>query len=215
MANNRHLYGFRWVGSVDGACYPKPREFIIASAAQPTPEGANTGFSIGDPVDLLTDGTVMLSGDANYNGPFYGVIVSINNAKVDANSRARPTSYLPGGVTWANKQQQSRVGVVPFGRNIWEIDCNTALANEAAFQLLIGANCDMIHVPDTSNADKPRANPFLNISTANTTATLAFRIFGISKSMDNVDFSGTNVKLLVVGNQIFDPMSTAAGELGV
>jgi hypothetical protein len=74
----------------------------------------------------------------------------------------------------------------------------------------------MVFSRDTSIPDQPRCNPVLDISTHATTAALMFRIVGVSKSRENADFSGANVKLLVQLNQGLDPvLNGATGMAGV
>ena len=215
MADNRHKYGFRFYATQSGAQRPAAFEGIIASAYAGD-VGGSVGVSLGDPVVRLADGTYELAQDTNTSDRLYGVIVGIRG-KVDANGKARPCSYLPSGTTYALEETTSKVMIVPFSDHIWEIDVDDAVTATtlAAYRALMGLNADFVYSRDTSNADKPRANPVLDISTANTTAALHFRLVDVSKTQENQDFSGANVKVLVQLNQGADPMLGTTGVAGL
>lgn len=215
MADNRHKYGFRFYATQSGAQRPAAFEGIIASAYAGD-VGGSVGVSIGDPVVRLADGTYELAQDTNTSDRLYGVIVGIRG-KVDANGKARPCSYLPSGTTYALEETTSKVMIVPFSDHIWEIDVDDVVTATtlAAYRALMGLNADFVYSRDTSNADKPRANPVLDISTANTTAALHFRLADVSKTQENQDFSGANVKVLVQLNQGADPMLGTTGVAGL
>ncbi len=204
MANNRHLYGFRYYSNIAGGGIGPATEYTVASGYAPTPAATATGIVAGDPVEFLTNGTLQLMGDTALTGltTGFGVVAGINNAKVDPNGRARPTSFYPSGTTYATKATETRLAVLPFGRVLWQIDVNdnTTATTEAAYKALIGEFCGLTYSPDTADANKPKANPLLNISSHTVTASadVPFQIMGISKTAENVDFSGTFVKLLVM-----------------
>lgn len=216
MADNRHKYGFRFYATQSGAQRPAAFEGIIASAYAGD-VGGSVGVSIGDPVVRLADGTYELAQDTNTSDRLYGVIVGIINAKVDANGKSRPASYLPSGTTYATEANTSKVMIVPFSDHIWEIDVDDAVTATtlAAYRALMGLNADFVYSRDTSNADRPRANPVLDISTAATTAGLHFRLHDVSKTQENQDFSGANVKVLVQLNQGADPTIGTTGVAGL
>ena len=220
MADNRHKYGFRFYSSASGSGRPACVEALVASAYQANVGGGSTnvGISIGDPVDLLSTGFVELSNDTATRDTLWGVVMGIANAKVDANGKARPASYLPGATSYSLEETTSKLIVAPFGDNIWEIDVDdaTTATTLAAYRAFVGENADFVYSPDTTNSDRPRANPVLDISTHATTAALHFRIVGVSKTRENADFSGANVKLLVQLNQGIDPqLNGATGMAGV
>lgn len=214
MADNRHKYGFRFYASMNGSGRPPAIEGFIASAYAPLINtNESVGLSIGDPVQRLTDGSFALAGDTATSGAVpFGVIGGFSNVKLDYSAtKSRPASYYPSGVTYATKANETRVLVLPFGRDIWEIDhLNGANTTEAAYRALIEANADLVYVRDVSNADKPRANPYLDLTSPGS-ATAHFRIFGISKTQENQDLSGANVKLLVQLNEGREPMFTPTG----
>lgn len=220
MADNRHKYGFRFFSTQSGSGRPACIEALVASGYQGNVGGGSTnvGISIGDPVDYLSTGFVELSNDTATRDTLFGVVMAVANAKVDANGKARPASYLPGATSYSLEETTSRLIVAPFSDHIWEIDVDdaTTATTLAAYRAFVGENCDFVYSPDTTNADRPRANPVLDISTHATTAALHFRIVGVSKSRENADFSGANVKLLVQLNQGIDPtLLGATGLAGV
>jgi hypothetical protein len=214
MADNRHKYGFRFYASMTGVGRTSAIEGFIASGYAPLINtNVSVGLSIGDPVQRLTDGSFALAGDTTTTGAVpFGVIVGFNNVKLDYSAtKARPASYYPTGVTYTTKANETRVAVLPFGRDLWEIDhLNGAFTTEAAYRGITDHNADLIYTLDAANPDKRRANPQLDLTTTGN-ATAHFRIFGISKTQENFDLSGANVKLLVQLNEGREPMFTATG----
>lgn len=207
MANNTHQYGFRWVGSLDGGCCPKPIECRVASAYQATVSATNVNLNRGDPVQFNVGapgtGFIELAAGAGSPSIFWGVIVGFSNVKVGLPLKGRPYSFLPGGTTYSTEENASKVLVIPFGRNIWEIDIlnNTSSCDTFAEYLAMSNRCaDLVYSLDTSNPDNPRANPYLNF-TGITDDTADFRILGPSMTRMNQDFSGNNVKMRLVVNE--------------
>jgi hypothetical protein len=218
MANNRAKYGFRFYSSQNGSGRAAGFEGGVTSAYQANvgSGNVNVGVSIGDPVAYNAAGNFELAQDVTADR-FYGVVVGIRNARVEANGKSRPVSYLPGAVTYTLEQDRTSLIVLPFGNNIWEVDADDAVTATtlAAYRLLVGLNADMIYTTDVTNTDKPRARPELDISTAAVTAALDFRIVGVSRSAENADFSGTGVKLLVQLNLGSDPALGVVGVVGL
>lgn len=200
--NNTARYGFRWMGSLDGACCPKPQEFLVASAYHGQVSATDVDLNIGDPVQQVNDGTVALASGAGSPSTFYGVIVGFSNVKVGLPLAGRKFSRLPAGTTYSLETDASKVLVVPFGRNLWEIDVddNTTATTLTAYRALIGENADLSYTLDVTDASKPKATPRLDISTHAST-TKDFRIQGVSKTILNQDFGGTSVKLIVSVNE--------------
>lgn len=219
MADNRHKYGFRFYSAQGGGGRSACFEERIASGYQAnvgsTP--TNVGLSIGDPVARVASGFVELTGDTTTPGWTLGVIYALYG-KVDPNNKARPVSYLPGATTYALETTTSKVIIAPFSDHIWEIDCDDVVTatTEAAYRALVGQNVSIAYWPDSSNPERPRANPMLSIAGVAVTAALNFRIVGVSKSRENFDFTGANVKLLVQLNMGIDPMlSGVTGTIGI
>jgi hypothetical protein len=218
MADNRRKYGFRFYSSSTGVGRTAGVEGGVTSGYQANVGGTptNVGVSIGDPIAQNAAGNLELAEDVTADR-FLGVVVAIAKARIDANGKSRAASYLPGATTWTNEVDRSSLIFLPFGRDIWEIDVddNTTATTLAAYRALVGLNCDFRYRIDTTNADRPRADPVLDISTAATTQGLDFRIAGISKTQENADFSGANVKLLVQLNLGSEPMLGTAGVVGL
>lgn len=205
--NNTHQYGFRWVGNLDGASCPKPLEFTVASAYQAQVSGSDVDLNIGDPVQFNVgapgSGFIELASAAGSPSILFGVIVGFSNAKVDANGYARPASYLPGGTTWTTEATRSKVLVIPFGRNIWEIDVTGATSSTdtlTEYRAQQNRCANLAYSRDATNANRPKANPLLDISTV-TDDTADFRILQVSPTYMNQGFDGTYVKLRVVVNE--------------
>lgn len=216
MADNRHKYGFRFYSSITGVGRTSGIEGTVTSGYQANVV-SNVGLSIGDPVAYNAAGNFELAEDVTADR-FFGVIVAINKARIDSNGKSRPASYLPGGTTWTNEVDRSSITVLPFGRDIWECDVDDAVTATtlAAYRALVGLNVPIAYRLDlTSDVNKPRADPVLDISLAATTAGLDFRIMGVSKTQENQDFSGANVKLLVQLNVGSEPMLGTTGVVGL
>ena len=217
MADNRKKYGIRFHSTQGGGGRPACIEGLVASGYAGD-HGGSVGIAIGDPVDLLSTGFMELTNDTATRDTLFGVVMNIANAKVDANAKARPTNYLPSGTTYTLEETTSKLIVAPFSDHIWEMDVDDAVTATtlAAYRALVGENVDMVFSRDTSNPDKPKCGPVLDISTHATTAALMWRIVGVSKTRENQDFSGANVKLLVQLNQGLDPtLNGATGMAGV
>ncbi len=218
MADNRHKYGFRFYASMAGVGRTSGIEGMVTSGYQANVGSGptNVGICIGDPVAMNAAGNFELAQDVTADR-FFGVVVGIINARVDSNGKSRPVSYLPGAVTWTNEVDRTRLIVLPFGRDLWEVDVDDAVTATtlAAYRALKGLNVDMVYRVDTTDANKPKADPVLDISTAATTAGLDFRIMDVSKTQENQDFSGANVKLIVQLNVGSEPMLGVTGVVGL
>lgn len=212
MANNTAKYGFRWVGSADGSCYPKPIEKRVASGLHFQVSATDVDMNIGDPVELVNDGTVTLATGAGAPSIFYGVIVGIANVKVGLPLAGRKFSRVPAGTTYTLETDVTKVLVVPFGRNYWEVDVddNTTATTLAGYRALCGENADLSYTLDITDTSRPKATPRLDIST-HTSATKDFRIIEISKTALNQDFSGTGVKMIVQVNESGEAPFVTAG----
>lgn len=207
MANNTHKYGFRWARDFNGGrdC-PAGIEYTVADSyqGQADDDATSVDLNIGDPVKMVSTGTVAL---AQSTEDVFGIIVGV--LPYWNGTAMTPTSRLPGATTGGGLlERKSRVLVVPVQEGLWEcdVDENTTATTEAAYLAFIFENVDHTCAGDTTNASRPKADPRLDISGHNTTNTLGWQIMGISKSLENMDFSGTNVKLIVKCNniQVFD-----------
>lgn len=203
--DNRVEYGFRPVMTIDGSAIPNPIPCAVASGYQGNEAAANVDISIGDPVRRLSSGYVELAGAGE---DIYGVVVGIkpywNGTEMRFGDR------LPGGTVWGTvRSRMSELLVVPAANIIWEVDCNAALSGATTYLdylAVVGENADHIFVPST-----PIGNPRLNIST-HVATTAQWRILDVSKTLNNQDFSGSFVKLLVTVNETQQgPLFVAAG----
>jgi len=206
MANNVHKYGFRWARSVNGNQDPPVIEFTVADAYQAKADDTTTSvdLNVGDPVKMVNTGTVALAVTTN---DVFGIVTAV--LPYWNGTAMTPSNRLPGATTGGGiLERKSRVLVTPVKAGYWEcdVDDNSTATTEAAYLAFIHENVDHTCVGDTTDANRPKADPRLDISGHATTNTLGWRIMGISKTLENVDFSGTNVKLIVDCNnvQVFD-----------
>lgn len=203
MADNRFEYGFRWDVAANGKSCPQPIEMFVADAYQATGDGGspNVDLNAGDPVKLVSDGSVAL---ANTTEDVYGILVAVYRVFDSASGNVKPVNRVPGGTTGSgNLERQTRVGVVPASWGIWalQVDDKTTATTEAAYQAFIGENVNHVCAGDTTDANRPKANPRMDISSHATTAGLTWRIVGISKNVSNQFFDESNVTMLTRVNK--------------
>lgn len=212
MADNRKVRGFVWSTAANGgkSC-PAPIEMAVADAYQGQLDGAGANVDLrpGDPVKLVSTGTVAL---ANTTDAPYGIMVGVsryfNGTVID------PHAFLPGGATGGGIfERQSRVLVVPANAGTWslQVDDKTTATTEAAYQAFIGEN--VIHVC-AGDGTTGYAAPQIDISSHATTATLEWRIVGIDPTESNADFAESNVSLLLQVNFSQLPQQAATPVVG-
>lgn len=198
MADNVAKYGFRFFRSRSGSGTPTPEERFLASAYQAAPGGTNVDINIGDPLTLVNDGSLAIA-TAGSSGRISHICVGVK--QYYDGTRMRSGDRVPGGqgVYGTNLERQTLIYALRTEDVIWEIDCNdaTTATTLAAYQAFINENADIAY---SASSSTKLANPRLAISTHNTTATLQCRIVGISPTVNNQDFSGNYVKLLVTIN---------------
>ncbi len=211
MADNVSRYGFRFYGLNGLPGHPKPIMKIVATGASFDVSGGlqNAALRQGDVVTLASTGGVTLCGGTeNSQTPVnpYGVVMGVlpyYDSTIGASGAMRPSKSLPSDIAWGtNLARQSKLIIQPFYPGVvFEVDVDDAVTatTEAAYQAFIGENVSMINTAAAS-VTPPFVAPKIDISTHDTTATLCFTIVGISPTLDNVDFSGANVKLLVEAN---------------
>lgn len=208
MANNRHRYGFRPYRATSGHQYAE--DMLVASAYQANPGSAGAvDLNVGDPVVMANDGTVAL---AAAGGVCWGVIVEIVQWWDAANSLIQKWGHkIPGATTWGTLLDRASIVKVQRVDGIqFEVDCDDAVTatTRAAYQALVGENCDLTYSGiDTTNY---RSEAMLDIST-HTASTAGWRIIRISDSAENVDYSGSYVKLIVECNEVQTPPAQTAG----
>lgn len=201
MADNTHRYGFRWnTGANGGKSQPTPVPKVVASGYQAQDDAAanNVDLNVGDPVKLVSTGTVAL---ANTTDAVWGIVTGFG--PYWNGTQMQPTNRLPGGTAWGTvEERRSTVYVVPVIGSYFVIDCDDKVTatTEAAYRAFIGENCTFVCPGDTSSSSKPKADPMLDISTHATTAGLVCRIEDIHQEVDQ-DFSGLYVKMVVSFNK--------------
>lgn len=197
MANNNQKYGFRLHRGITSA-EPSVEAMVVATGYQASPGGVDVDLNVGDPVSRTTDGSAILCSATG--AALYGIIVGVK--PYWNGTQMTPSNKLVGGTAWGTlEERRSEILVVRADQAIWEIDVDDAVTATtlAAYRALVGENCD--HNYDAADATYDRAHPRLDISAHNTT-TAMWRIYGVSPTVENQDYSGSFVKLLVVPNEM-------------
>lgn len=205
MADNIELNGFRWRRSLyaTGNNEPPTVRKSVATGYQFQVGGSiNVDVSPGDPLQLVSDGTVGIrAGTEGTPGVIFGVVKNILPYWSAAQGAMVIGTTLPGGTAWGtNESRRSWINVIPVFGQIFEIDVSdSATATTFATYLsLTGNNADHIL---TAVSGETTAQPKLDIATAVGTGTAQWRIWDISETQENVDLSGANVKLEVMINE--------------
>lgn len=206
-------YGFRFVKARQGD-HQIVEEGIVAAAQSFDVNGGaqNVALRVGDPVIRLAGGGFNLCDGAEGAGGAlapYGIVVGIkqywNGTRlVTGNSLPSDTAY------GTNLERQTKILVTPVQTAYWEVDVDDIVTatTKAAYQAFQGENAD--HRLQGASGEA-YASPRLDISGHNTTATLIWRIVEVSKTLENRDFAGAFVKLIVVSNVYQQPEVNATG----
>lgn len=195
---NANKYGFRWVSSLQGASPPDVIPMRVASGYQAAPGAVNVDLNVGDPVIMVSDGTVALAAAGNAT---FGVIAGIKPYWNATKSRLEFGTSLPGGTTYTGTEEQvSTVNVIPVAGQIFEAvaDDGTTAILKATFITYIGENVD-ITINQVSGSRL--ASPKIDISTHATSNALVWRIVDVGRGPD-ADFTVTNAPLLVMCNLV-------------
>ncbi len=215
MADNVAMYGFRWVQGGSGRDCPEIVPMYVVDAVDSEDDAAaNCDIRPGDPVKLVSDGTVNL---AKTTEKVYGVVACVLGVYDSVNGTYGPSNRVPNGATGGGiLERRTLLGVIPAKGNTFEIDVNdaTTATTEAAYQAFCGENAEHVCVRALNNGNYA-AFPKLAIAGHAVTAGLGWRILRISKTQMNKDFSGANVKLLVTVNDSNAASSPATNEVGV
>lgn len=199
MADNGHFYGFRPYKARGAGVLPSPIRCAIA-------DNYGSELHAGDPIKILSTGYWALCAAGDKTD---GVIVRIG-PYYNGTRFAMHTDYLPKNTVYGtNFERQSFVYAIPAERTVFECDVNdnTTATTYATYLSYIGENVEMVLGDGTSGA----ADPKLNISTHATTNTLSWRIVGVSEQMTFLDYSATNVRLLVTPNLTAEAPWTTTG----
>lgn len=211
--NDKGFPGFKWSNAANGGkpC-PSPRRVPVASGYTGAITGGTTiDINVGDPVRRLSTGMFAHAGGfemAGNNGEtIWGIVVGI--APFFDGSVIKPGQKLPANTVYGtNLERQSYIYVVPAESGLWAIDVDDKVTATtfAAYQALVGENCDHTFV----TGSEPRTNCLLDIAT-HVTTTAQWRIEDISLAAKNKDFSGSFVELIVSCVEGQQPEFTATG----
>lgn len=221
MANPRK-YGFRFARSVSGNDTPQIFTYPIASAYAPNTGADGSGgtacnLNVGDPVQLLNDGTVRLvqPGQSAVGGDIddrvFGIVAGFPRVRITG--AQRPNGFYPSGTTYTGDDQQTLCQVIPVHGNIFEVDCDTAggasLDTKAEWQAVVGSTANFVYSVLTSGIGAPKANPLLDTSDISEGAEVnQLRIVGLAKDFDARDPALEYVAVQVMFNeQQFFPTS--------
>ncbi len=207
MGDNRHRPGFRWSTDANGGPAPAPISGFLASAYQGAINGgSNIDVRVGDPVGRLSTGYWEVRDGSEGGGggeTVEGIVVGIYGYLDPNEGLFRNAERIPGATAYTNLEKDgSKIAIVPAHLGYWEVDCDdkATATTYAAYHAFLGENAD--HV--LTAGSEPKADPMLDISDHGT-ATGQWSIHAISKSIDNRDFSGLYVKLIVSPNEITWP----------
>lgn len=208
MSDNRSRYGFRFYRSRTGIGMPSPERRFLASAYSGTPGSANCDVQIGDPMTLVSDGSLAFA-TAGSAGAISHIVVGVEQYWDGTRMRSGDKVPYGSGSYGSNLERRTTILAVRVEDVIWEIDCDAA-STYATLLAAINANADFSY-----NASAPNANPRLGVSTINTTHSLQLRIQGISENKENIDFTGNYVKMLVIVNKTSAATQAATTIAGV
>jgi hypothetical protein len=214
MANN-HIYGFRYKRSISGNETPQTMVRPIASGYAPNTGADGAGgtavnLNIGDPIQLLADGTVRLvqPGQAvdgsDIDDRTFGVVVGF--PRVLVGGYPRPNGfYTSGTATAVGSDTTTLCKFIPVEGNIFEIDCDAAggagLDTKAEWEAVVGSEANFVYSVLTSGAGQPKANPLLDTSDISEGAQVQqLRIVDLGKGFDQQDPALVHVTLQVIFN---------------
>lgn len=212
MADNAIRYGFRWATSNGVAC-PKPIPMIVASGQAFAADSATAAnLQPGDPVSITAAGTINLTAEG---APNFGIMVALGhdgkvfNSTFSVNGVLHPSSFIPSNVVYGTSLENQTIAlVVPSSTGLWEIDSDQTLADQAAWQALVGQNAD--HSFTAPLAASKDVRPRLDAPDP-APGSAGWRIERISPTALNQDFSGANVKLIVRVNETQEAPYVTAG----
>lgn len=212
---NTHQYGFRFARSFDGNETPQTIVKPIASGYAPNTGADGAGgtacnLNIGDPVQLLNDGTVRLvqpgqaADGTDIDDRTFGIVAGF--PRVMIGGAPRPNGFYTSGITYTGDDQQTLCKIIPVHNNIFEIDTDAAggasFDSKSEFQSMVGT-ANFVYSVLTSGAGQPKANPLFDISDYSEAADEInqLRVIGISKRFDQQDPTLTHVTLEVIFNE--------------
>ena len=197
MVDNPQRYGFRPHKGRFSMLASMARPFVVATGYQASadPGGVSVDLNIGDPVKLVSTGTVEL---CEAGAVVYGIVISVK--PYWDGRRMQFGDRLPGATAWGTVwERRSQVLVIPATAGEWEVDVDDIVTatDVEGYLAFIGENCDHVFAPDST---LKKAFPKLDIA-GHGTATAQWRIQAISGTAHNQNFAEDNVKLVVVPNE--------------
>lgn len=196
MADNAAKYGFRFHSTKSGSGTPSPVKRFAATGYNGQPDGATSvDMNIGDVVTLVNDGSVKLAASTD---TIYGVIVGFG--PYWDGEKMVPTKKLPNANAWGtNIARRCEIHVIPAKGNVFEVDMDDAVTytTQATYEAAINTNFDLAVSCDSTTK---KANYRLDANTSSTTDG-QWRLEAISDTVENQDFSGSYVKVLVSVNE--------------
>jgi len=212
MPNTSKINGFRPVKHVTGAPYNGQCNIYGVAA------GDATALFVGDVVKLAADGntagiqyvTAHAAGSAGVGQPAVGVVVGIINTKLDpVDGRMSGGTISLDTPVFRPASTEQYVLVADSPDILFEVEA-TAAGSAYAFAVAdIGQNANLF--AGAGSAVTGNSQHSLNLSDKGTTATLPFKIVGVSKKIDN-DATGNYTKVLV---QINNHQYKSVGTVGV
>jgi len=200
---NTRLYGFRWLGPLNGGNPAAPLRFRVASTY-------GVALNVGDPVEMLATGYVQLSAAGSAALSLLGVIVGVapyfdGVRMVQGVRLPATTTYVLGEINGVSTE--STVYVVPAAGNLFECCGGTILAGgtRAVYLATIGNNIDHM-----ITAAAPLNWPELNWGAVGA-GTAQWRVMDLPRTL-YVDWAALYVPMIVSGNEVaLPPASPLAG----
>ncbi len=159
---------------------------------------------------LVSDGTVAVA--AAGDTVLYGIADGVDQMYSAAAGGLIKGNRVPANTTFSpttvGSPTETRIRVIPLIGQVFECDCDTAIADIATAQGLMGNNAD--HVATAGNAASGRSGHVLTTPATATTNTAGFRALQIVQSFDN-DVTAVNWKLEVEVNESTEPAFTTTG----
>lgn len=201
--DNLRRYGLRYVRSllnqegspaIEYGYIASGQAFNVASGAQ------GVTLRVGDIVNKGANQTFTLGvgAETTPTAP-YGVVVNVGPHWDAALGRMVPADGVPSGNVWGtNIDRRQEIGVIRLDGNEFEIDANDIVnQSEADYQGHVTMNFSFKNM---GASGEPYAYPMLHMTSVNTSNALFLRCTGISSTIENRDFTGAYVKMLVTGN---------------
>lgn len=196
---NMVMGGFRWAKTRRGVNL-EPRE------ERPVASGYATGIFRGDPLVLVSDGTVAVAaaGDAVYAIADGAVRFKAAGVVIAGNFVPAATTYT--GAPSITNPQASIVACIPVVGQLFEVDYNTLAASITVAQGLMNNNVDVVAAAGSTSSGR---SAFVLDGSAPGTATAQFRVVEISTNPMN-DVTAVNWKVLGEFNEGPAPSATSA-----